>query len=1169
MQASQADGHLTPGAMVIIAGLVKRDELNGALGQVLDSQPDGDRYPVMITPSRQKLKVKRRNLQRAALDALVRPAETRLFREFADSLVSPFSFDESLLLPLRETLAKVLDCKIFLHLRGSSQKGTAVRGSDVDILVESPGYAVSNDDKERVAVALRELPQLHRSHVRVKTLAINLIASGTQVDLVFAHTLEYGSLPTDVSLFADNHDAQLAARTLKVSVRLSMAAVKVPQFPCFLLELLVLKVQQSQQEHSRRCTLPESSEDGAMRLFVASLQALVDTSDAHFDCASRLALALFVPNYEPGEYEYPAPKGADIELSAPGRAGPVGFHARVALRRHAASMLSLFCASRIYSPDPAKGFVTPPMLELWVRNLARHEGVVSTPIGDVPLWITGRLAIRSLPFMLICYDSFGTEGTGGSDGDRLGESLERTTVKPLAEEFRRSSFGKYCPEAMVAAAINLQRRQKQLKLPPLRSPLTRCDPTALACWGHVHQKNPGMCLIVDPVGRGDYSELHDAIEHIMRKQLDASIILLAGTHYVCPCVVDGGRSIQLIGESLEDVKLVGEYLPIGGESARTRDERCIILVTGRASLVAMQGLSLCMLNQVDCAADVHCAGARDGATLMLKECSARASSAALYAEHASSSLVLHNCQLIPGGAAGCLVDDGARLAANGCSFIGLMDLAVEIRGRASCTLKDCSFERCKAKAVGLWMGGASALLVECKITACGSHTVTGAVHVSSGKLEARRCLISDNAGDGVVVQADEAAARDGSERPELVMSNCILRVNGQNGVAIYGGCAQIEDSRFQENFMSGVAVAANHTKTQDKLKYLQPGPVQLARNTLIGNKLDLMFSDVDVGHVKLDANNASPAAYLKREKPTHFTVQEAMKRGASLTPASLIEHVKGNNVEIVHVCAFTGEPVASDQTAVDDSPERKAAEARTMHRPAEEGLAFANFDKQALTDEQARAVETCRVLEQQDRDLEQQDLVRTFEDRAKGEGCPDAPSGRLLSELKECSINDLAASLNDRARGRILYGTLCTEPIKQASVMTVIADGSGRAVRLAMYHLPVGRRGGFHDRWRECFPIGMRLGIKEPFLKRYANGGCGLRVDFESDLVFVTRVCSWPSCMLAEPRPNAFERAGKEGTCYCSRKCQRMHKKQDEKACKNHGNVESGARWLGTLGYTP
>jgi hypothetical protein len=67
-----------------------------------------------------------------------------------------------------------------------------------------------------------------------------------------------------------------------------------------------------------------------------------------------------------------------------------------------------------------------------------------------------------------------------------------------------------------------------------------------------------------------------------------------------------------------------------------------------------------------------------------------------------------------------------------------------------------------------------------------------------------------------------------------------------------------------------------------------------------------------------------------------------------------------------------------------------------------------------------------------------------------------------------------------------------------------MAGRRGLAVKLALYNV----RGVDSPHWSECFPKGLQLGIKEPFLKQSADGAITVRVDHAADLVYVTPVCS-------------------------------------------------------------
>lgn len=64
---------------------------------------------------------------------------------------------------------------------------------------------------------------------------------------------------------------------------------------------------------------------------------------------------------------------------------------RVSVRDHAAHLLHLLCASRMYTAD-REGLNTTRLMELWLRC---HAGTnASTPMGPVPLWLMGHVVER-------------------------------------------------------------------------------------------------------------------------------------------------------------------------------------------------------------------------------------------------------------------------------------------------------------------------------------------------------------------------------------------------------------------------------------------------------------------------------------------------------------------------------------------------------------------------------------------------------------------------------------------------------------------------------------------------------------------------------------------------------------------------------------------------------
>jgi hypothetical protein len=93
--------------------------------------------------------------------------------------------------------------------------------------------------------------------------------------------------------------------------------------------------------------------------------------------------------------------------------------------------------------------------------------------------------------------------------------------------------------------------------------------------------------------------------------------------------------------------------------------------------------------------------------------------------------------------------------------------------------------------------------------------------VCSGKLTLLRCEITENKSDGIVVQAENETAR-------LEVKSCIVNRNQHMGVVVYGGHADIADSRIQENAFGGFAA---HPEMMGEPLH----SVRLSRNVISGN----------------------------------------------------------------------------------------------------------------------------------------------------------------------------------------------------------------------------------------------------------------------------------------------------------------------------------------------
>jgi len=210
---------------------------------------------------------------------------------------------------------------------------------------------------------------------------------------------------------------------------------------------------------------------------------------------------------------------------------------------------------------------------------------------------------------------------------------------------------------------------------------------------------------------------------------------------------------------------------------------------------------------------------------------------------------------------------------------------------------------------------------------------------------------------------------------------------------------------------------------------------------------------------------------------------------------------------------------------------KQAAAVNRMHNEPvkEKDFSFVHFNKESLVVAHERCV-----------DVAEEDIkmgVHTVAYTIPGPLPTNRATGSSLSGLRECRIMDLAPHLGKRASGLVLYGTLCTRPQRMMSLMTILEDSVGDAVLIALYNVSSVNS----ERWRECFPKGMRIGIKEPFLKRFANATVGIRVDDASDIVYVTPVCMRLGCGIARTAKLQLKVCSRCGVSrYCSERCQKL-----------------------------
>lgn len=140
------------------------------------------------------------------------------------------------------------------------------------------------------------------------------------------------------------------------------------------------------------------------------------------------------------------------------------------------------------------------------------------------------------------------------------------------------------------------------------------------------------------------------------------------------------------------------------------------------------------------------------------------------------------------------------------------------------------------------LGLQAELVVEdCTLQRCGDLMQRSAVLVGSGRARVTGCSITQNRGDGIVVQDEDDSAH-------LELHDCKVFANAQIGIAMYGGSANMSNNRVQENACKALQVGTGIHRAVCLAEFRS---VVLTRN-------------VFEGHVALVAANSSKASVLKR-----------------------------------------------------------------------------------------------------------------------------------------------------------------------------------------------------------------------------------------------------------------------------------------------------------------
>lgn len=79
-------------------------------------------------------------------------------------------------------------------------------------------------------------------------------------------------------------------------------------------------------------------------------------------------------------------------------------------------------------------------------------------------------------------------------------------------------------------------------------------------------------------------------------------------------------------------------------------------------------------------------------------------------------------------------------------------------------------------------------------------------------------------------------------------------------------------------------------------------------------------------------------------------------------------------------------------------------------------------------------------------------------------------------------------------RGRVLFGTLCSDAFIMTAVSTCLEDETGKVVKLGIYNAAPSGSSSFAD-VQKLFPKGIKVAVKEPYLKRALDGRLLVRID--------------------------------------------------------------------------
>jgi tetratricopeptide (TPR) repeat protein len=626
-------------------------------------------------------------------------------------------------------------------------------------------------------------------------------------------------------------------------------------------------------------------------------------------------------------------------------------------------------------------------------------------------------------------------------------------------------------------------------------------------------------LLVCPGGSGDHLTIHDALQCTACEDKPCSIVLIGMQHSVPgTIIISRSAATQILAR---EAKTMINFV--------ISDATSIFVIEGRKTEVWFE--NLCLGNS----RNLHCVFARNGAKCHLLTCEFRARDASVCICGDMTSAVMHTCTVRAGSGSGIMAREGAHVSATHCAFLRTRGASIEARSRSSIEMKHSSVTGSLAYGASLYDGGSRLHLEDCAISNCGRNCDLSAVLVRGGEAVMRRCNIFRNRGDAIVLQGDGQA--------KIQMRDCHVHTNERSGVCIYQGSGRIENCQIMGNAMQGLVI----------IEVLHGRRVHVIRNQVQdnGSMIDIMLAGRQTASkVTFDMNRSSDVIWVAADNVeivAHHTVPGDFET-FKLSPHTGAKIYDG---EISGMQSFLESMVSSHRAQYSSEIE---------HDPQD--ITFMNFNRDRLVAGHQVAWKAAKKHDTEVRGSKGSSMVTLHMDfgsstyqTSANEAIRQA-STTPLKDLQRCRITDLVHHLGRRTPGRVLFGTLVTNPIKMVGAGTIFVDDSGDAVRLALYDMPS------CVSWYECvstFPRGLRLCLKEPYLKRSADGGVGIRVGHADDVCIC---CALQSCTnVSRVGDDAAQvvNCTKCKVVYCSSNCQVKHRKEHTKSCQS----------IGTLGISP